>query len=153
MSLPVCQVKYFSWLTNGEIWSILWLVNSNCYYLKGSALYGRENTGTPAGSGWKSRFEAYRTDGGRPGAWLLRQTRRTSMLWQASPPYVPSGVCWRNRNGGLRGQPAKTAGNWLRAIQNRRILQGGCAVKQHRFWAWGAVICMIMVIITGYKHK
>ena len=27
------------------------------------------------------------------GAWLLRETRRTSMLWQASPPYVPSGVC------------------------------------------------------------
>ena len=21
------------------------------------------------------------------------ETRRTSMLWQASPPYVPSGVC------------------------------------------------------------
>ena len=43
--------------------------------------------------GGTSRFEAYRTDGGRPGAWLLRETRRTSMLWQASPPYVPSGVC------------------------------------------------------------
>lgn len=26
-------------------------------------------------------------------------------------------------------------------------------MKQHRFWAWGAVICMIMVMITGYKHK
>ena len=33
------------------------------------------------------------------------------------------------------------------------VLQGGFIVKQHRFWAWGAVICMIMVIITGYKHK
>ena len=27
------------------------------------------------------------------------------------------------------------------------------AMKQHRFWAWGAVICMIMVMITGYKRK
>ena len=26
-------------------------------------------------------------------------------------------------------------------------------LKQHRFWAWGAVICMVMVMITGYKHK
>ena len=24
-------------------------------------------------------------------------------------------------------------------------------MKQHRFWAWGAVICMVMVMITGYK--
>ncbi|WP_430736091.1 DUF6219 family protein [Pseudoflavonifractor capillosus] len=27
------------------------------------------------------------------------------------------------------------------------------AMKQHRFWAWGAVICMIMVMVTGYKRK
>ena len=26
-------------------------------------------------------------------------------------------------------------------------------MKQHRFWAWGAVICMIKVMITGYKRK
>ena len=26
-------------------------------------------------------------------------------------------------------------------------------MKQHRFWARGAVICMIMVMITGYKRK
>ena len=26
-------------------------------------------------------------------------------------------------------------------------------MKQHRFWAWGAVICMIMVMVTGYKGK
>mgnify|MGYP006924821152 CR=1 FL=1 len=26
-------------------------------------------------------------------------------------------------------------------------------MKQHRFWAWGAVICMVMVLITGYRHK
>ena len=30
---------------------------------------------------------------------------------------------------------------------------GGALMKQHRFWAWGAVICMVMVMITGYKHK
>ena len=41
----------------------------------------------------------------------------------------------------------------LRAMKNRRILQGGFTVKQHRFWAWGAVICMVMVLITGYRHK
>ncbi len=26
-------------------------------------------------------------------------------------------------------------------------------MKQHRFWAWAAVFCMFMVMITGYKHK
>ena len=29
-------------------------------------------------------------------------------------------------------------------------------MKQHRFWAWGAVICMIMVMVTatnGNKGK
>ncbi|MEQ2521211.1 hypothetical protein WMO24_12335 [Ruthenibacterium sp. CLA-JM-H11] len=31
--------------------------------------------------------------------------------------------------------------------------KGVIAVKQHRFWAWGAVICMIMVMVTGYKRK
>lgn len=30
---------------------------------------------------------------------------------------------------------------------------GGIAMKQHRFWAWGAVICMIMALVTGYKRK
>ena len=26
-------------------------------------------------------------------------------------------------------------------------------MKQHKFWAWCAVISMIMVMYTGYKHK
>ena len=26
-------------------------------------------------------------------------------------------------------------------------------MKHHRFWAWGAVICMVMAIITGYRHR
>ncbi len=26
-------------------------------------------------------------------------------------------------------------------------------MKQHRFWAWGAVICMIMVMVTGYQKE
>ncbi|MFQ7290361.1 MAG: DUF6219 family protein [Lacrimispora saccharolytica] len=26
-------------------------------------------------------------------------------------------------------------------------------MKQHRFWAWAAVVCMAMVFYTGYKHK
>ena len=26
------------------------------------------------------------------------------------------------------------------------------ALKQHRFWAWAAVICMVMVMVTGYKR-
>ena len=30
---------------------------------------------------------------------------------------------------------------------------GGDNMKQHRFWAWGAVICMVMALITGYRHK
>ncbi len=31
--------------------------------------------------------------------------------------------------------------------------RGDSSLKQHRFWAWGAVICMVMVMITGYRHK
>lgn len=26
-------------------------------------------------------------------------------------------------------------------------------MKQHRFWAWCAVFCMVMVMLTGYKRK
>ena len=29
----------------------------------------------------------------------------------------------------------------------------GESMKQHRFWAWAAVICMLMCIYTGKKHK
>ena len=32
-------------------------------------------------------------------------------------------------------------------------VQEEIGMKQHRFWAWGAVICMVMVMITGYKRK
>ena len=31
--------------------------------------------------------------------------------------------------------------------------KGVIPMKQHRFWAWGAVFCMIMVMLTGYKRK
>ncbi|MDE6621300.1 MAG: hypothetical protein K2K74_12605 [Lachnospiraceae bacterium] len=27
------------------------------------------------------------------------------------------------------------------------------SMKQHKFWAWATVICMVMVIYTGHKHK
>jgi len=26
-------------------------------------------------------------------------------------------------------------------------------MKNHKFWAWCALISMVMVMITGYKHK
>ena len=26
-------------------------------------------------------------------------------------------------------------------------------MKHHRFWAWGAVICMVMAIVTGYRRR
>ncbi len=26
-------------------------------------------------------------------------------------------------------------------------------MKNHRFWAWAAVTCMVMTFYTGYKHK
>lgn len=26
-------------------------------------------------------------------------------------------------------------------------------MKQHRFWAWAAVVCMAMALYTGYKHN
>ena len=29
----------------------------------------------------------------------------------------------------------------------------GAAISAIGFWAWGAVICMVMVMITGYKRK
>ncbi len=29
----------------------------------------------------------------------------------------------------------------------------GCHMKNHKFWAWAAVICMVMTFYTGYKHK
>ena len=29
----------------------------------------------------------------------------------------------------------------------------GTDMKSHKFWAWAAVFCMLMVMITGYKRK
>ena len=26
-------------------------------------------------------------------------------------------------------------------------------MKQHRFWAYASVICMLMAMYTGYKHR
>ncbi|WP_414601424.1 DUF6219 family protein [Evtepia sp.] len=26
-------------------------------------------------------------------------------------------------------------------------------MKKHKFWAWAAIISMLMVVYTGYKHK
>ena len=26
-------------------------------------------------------------------------------------------------------------------------------MKNHKFWAWATMFCMMMVFITGYKHK
>ena len=26
-------------------------------------------------------------------------------------------------------------------------------MKQHRFWAWAAVICMAMALLTGYQKN
>ena len=34
-----------------------------------------------------------------------------------------------------------------------QVFKGVTPMKQHRFWAWAAVICMIMVMLTGYKRK
>ncbi len=31
--------------------------------------------------------------------------------------------------------------------------EGGIHMKKHRFWAWGAVVCMVMAVITGYRHR
>ncbi len=33
------------------------------------------------------------------------------------------------------------------------IDKGGIRVKQHKFWAWAAVVCMILAIVTGHLHK
>ncbi len=29
----------------------------------------------------------------------------------------------------------------------------GSQMKAHKFWAWAAAFCMLMVMVTGYKHK
>ena len=34
-----------------------------------------------------------------------------------------------------------------------QILRRAFYMKNHKFWAWAAVICMIMTFYTGYKHK
>ncbi|MGN0347949.1 MAG: DUF6219 family protein [Roseburia sp.] len=26
-------------------------------------------------------------------------------------------------------------------------------MEKHKFWAWASVICMLVAIYTGYKHK
>ncbi|WP_207645511.1 hypothetical protein [Marvinbryantia formatexigens] len=27
------------------------------------------------------------------------------------------------------------------------------SMKQHRFWAWAMVVCLVMLFYTGKKHK
>ncbi|UQT49742.1 hypothetical protein M5E87_08710 [Flavonifractor plautii] len=47
----------------------------------------------------------------------------------------------------------------ISAASMRPYLPGGrprersLAMKQHRFWAWGAVFCMLMCIYTGKRRK
>lgn len=31
--------------------------------------------------------------------------------------------------------------------------KGRASMKQHRFWAWAAVACFAMAMMTGYKRK
>ena len=42
---------------------------------------------------------------------------------------------------------------YLNTLRAKLVSGEEILMKQHRFWAWGAVICMIMVMITGYKRK
>jgi hypothetical protein len=27
-----------------------------------------------------------------------------------------------------------------------------CGMKNHRFWAWAMIVCLVMTVYTGYKH-
>lgn len=59
---------------------------------------------------------------------------------------------------GRLGIGSRAAWNLLDSLLTREYnilynLEEVFPMKQHRFWAWGAVICMAMVMITGYKHK
>ena len=38
-------------------------------------------------------------------------------------------------------------------LKKKLLDREGFLLKQHRFWAWGAVICMLMVMVTGYRRK
>ena len=38
-------------------------------------------------------------------------------------------------------------------IQTFQSIQRSDSDETASFWAWGAVICMIMVMVTGYKRK
>lgn len=29
----------------------------------------------------------------------------------------------------------------------------GIRMKKHKFWCWALVVCLVMTIYTGYKHK
>lgn len=31
--------------------------------------------------------------------------------------------------------------------------QEDCGMQKHKFWAWAAVICMLMAIFTGYRQE
>ena len=33
------------------------------------------------------------------------------------------------------------------------IIMEGNSMKNHKFWAWAMVICLLMTIYTGYEHK
>lgn len=35
----------------------------------------------------------------------------------------------------------------------RKNVYGGYRMKQHRFWAGAMLVCMLMLIYTGHKHR
>jgi hypothetical protein len=46
----------------------------------------------------------------------------------------------------IRQQPGQLVGGM-------RKLRKGCSMKNHKFWAWATVVCFLITIYTGYKHK
>jgi hypothetical protein len=38
-------------------------------------------------------------------------------------------------------------------VGGMRKLRKGCSMKNHKFWAWATVVCFLITIYTGYKHK
>ena len=38
-------------------------------------------------------------------------------------------------------------------VNKLKLRLGGIQMKNHKFWAWAMVVCLIMTIYTGYEHK
>ena len=108
-----------------------------------------------AGGGAAAHVRSKLWKGGQSGGYTQRQSiyrRFPAAIWRDAGP-IPKKCLNRHYSADLDDTGGMSAIIFKYAKRLACFRQEEILMKQHRFWAWGAVICMVMVMITGYKRK